>query len=326
MKNRKLGKNGPVIGDVGLGCWQFGGDFGELSEDTAMSIMTAALETGVNFFDTADVYGAGRSEELIGRFLKTTSNPVTVVTKFGRAGDVYPDNYSENRMRRSIENSIKRLGVERLDLLQLHCVPTGILRQGEIFDWLRQLKHEGLIKEFGASVETIEEGMLCMDQEGLLSLQVIFNIFRQKLIQELLPQAKFRGIGIIVRLPLASGLLTGKFTKETTFVETDHRNYNRDGQHFNVGETFAGLPFETGVELADMIKEILPDNISMVQLALRWILDHDAVSVIIPGASSPDQVKGNAAVSGIPPLSEKLHLALSDLYKNSIYNHIRGPY
>jgi aryl-alcohol dehydrogenase-like predicted oxidoreductase len=326
MKTRQLGKDGYGISEVGLGCWQFGGDFGEMQEETALSIMATAVENGVNFFDTANVYGAGRSEELIGRFLKTCSSPVTVATKFGRGDDVYPANYSEDIMRRSVEGSLKRLGVDRLDLLQLHCIPPEILRKGEVFDWLRKLRQEGLIKEFGASVETVAEGLLCMEQDGLLSLQVIFNIFRQKIVSELLPRAKSRGVGIIVRLPLASGLLSGKFTKNTSFANTDHRNYNRDGRFFNVGETFAGLPFETGVELADMIKEVLPDGMSMVQLALRWILDYDAVSVIIPGASSPEQARGNAAVSEIPPLPAALHQVLSDMYTSSIHSHIRGPY
>ena len=326
MKQRQMGKDGYRIGEVGLGCWQFGGDFGDMSEETALSIMATAVENGVNFFDTANVYGAGRSEALIGRFLKTCLSPVTVATKFGRGDDVYPNHYSEDIMRRSVEASLKRLDVERLDLLQLHCIPMEVLQKGEVFDWLRKLRQEGLIKEFGASVETVAEGLLCMEQEELFSLQVIFNIFRQKIASELLPQAKSRGIGIIVRLPLASGLLSGKFTKSTTFADTDHRHYNRDGRFFNVGETFAGLPFETGVELADMIKEALPDGMSMVQLALRWILDHDAVSVVIPGASSPKQARENAAVSEIPALAPALHQVLADMYRRDIHRQIRGSY
>jgi len=326
MNKRQLGKDGFSIGEVGLGCWQFGGDFGQMEEDTAISIMATAVENRVNFFDTADVYGAGRSEELIGRFLKGCTTPVTVATKFGRGGDVYPDNYTEYSLRSSVEGSLKRLGKDRIDLLQLHCIPIGILRKGEVFDWLRRLKQEGLVKQFGASVETAEEGLLCSKQDELLSLQVIFNVFRQKLVSELLPQARAKGIGIIVRLPLASGLLTGKFSKDTKFAETDHRNYNRDGQFFNVGETFAGISFETGVELTDMVKELLPENMSMSQLALRWILDHEAVSVIIPGASSPEQARGNAAISDLTPLPKELHQALSDLYTTSVYKQIRGPY
>ena len=251
---------------------------------------------------------------------------MAVATKFGRGDDVYPGNYSEDILRRKIEGSFERLGMESLDLLQLHCVPTDVLRQGEIFDWLRRARQEGLIQHFGASVETIEEGLLCLEQDGLLSLQVIFNIFRQQIASELLPKAKEKGVGVIARLPLASGLLSGKFSRDTVFDKTDHRNYNRDGQHFNVGETFAGLPFETGVDLADMIKDLLPENMSMAQLAIRWILDHEAVSVVIPGASSPVQARENAAISDIVHLPGGLHDALSNLYTNSVHDQVRGPY
>lgn len=328
MKIRKLGQDGYSIGEVGLGCWQFGGDFGDMQEETSWKIMETAVENGVNFFDTADVYGAGRSEDLIGRFIQKCSTPITVATKFGRSDRVYPKNYSQATLRRCVEDSLKRLRVESIDLLQLHCIPTEVMRQGAVFDWLRQLKQEGLIKEFGASVETVEEGLLCIEQDELLSLQVIFNIFRQKLVSELLPQAKTRGVGIIARLPLASGLLTGKFTKNTTFVATDHRNYNRDGQFFNVGETFAGLPFETGVELVETIKQenIIPQGMSMAQMALRWILDHDAISVVIPGASSPQHIQENASISDILPLDADLHQKLATIYSNSIEEEIRGPY
>ena len=326
MDKRQLGIDGFNIGEVGLGCWQFGGDFGQMEEDTAISIMTTAVENRVDFFDTADVYGAGRSEELIGQFLKGCPTPVTVATKFGRSGKVYPDNYTEDALRSSVEGSLRRLGKDKIDLLQLHCIPTNILRKGQVFGWLRRLRQEGIIKQFGASVETVEEGLLCIEQEELLSLQVIFNVFRQKLVSELLPQARAKGVGIIARLPLASGLLTGKYSKDTKFAETDHRNYNRDGKFFNVGETFAGLPFEVGVELTDMVKELLPENMSMPQLALRWILDHEAVSVIIPGASSPEQARGNAAISDLTPLPRELHRALSDLYARKVRKQIRGPY
>jgi len=297
-----------------------------MQEDTAISIVQTAVGNGVNFFDTANVYGAGRSQELIGRFLRESSIPVTVATKFGRGPDVYPDNYSEDKLRSSVEDSMKRLGLGRLDLLQLHCIPMAVLRKGEIFEWLRRLQQEGLIKHFGASVETEEEGLLCIEQEGLLSLQVIFNIFRQKLISELLPRAKSNGIGIIARLPLASGLLSGKLTLDRTFAESDHRYFNRDGQNFNVGETFAGLPYEKGVELADMLKEFIPAGMAMVQLALRWILDHDAVSAIIPGASSPEQAKANAEVSDVTPLPSQVHKALSNFYTTNVHANIRGPY
>lgn len=326
MQTRTLGGNGYQIGEVGLGCWQFGGDFGPMEDKSAFEILEAAVESGTNFFDTADVYGAGRSEALIGRFLKTCASPVKVATKVGRSGALYPNQYTRETVRESICGSLERLGMDAIDLIQLHCVPIQVLLDGAIFDWLREFKNEGLIREFGASVESVEEGLICLKQDGLRSLQVIFNPFRQKLVTELFPQAQENGVGIIVRLPLASGLLSGKFTQATTFPETDHRNYNRDGQQFNVGETFAGLPFQTGVELADQLKGFLPDGMNLAEMSLRWILDHEAVSVIIPGASSAAQAKGNAAASALPPLPEELHEKLRQFYQADVAQHIRGPY
>jgi aryl-alcohol dehydrogenase-like predicted oxidoreductase len=326
MKTRTLGENGFEIGEIGLGCWQLGGhDFGPLAADTAHEIMLAAVESGCRFFDTANVYGGGRSETLIGAFLKEHGEGLVIASKTGR-GDVFPDGYSRENLRASVRDSLARLGLDRLDLVQLHCVPHRVLRESAIFDWLRELQHEGLIRHFGASVETVEEGLTCLAEEGLLSLQVIFNPFRQKPVAELLPQAAAAGVGIIVRLPLASGLLCGKFSAETTFGETDHRHYNRDGDAFNVGETFAGLPFAKGVLLADELKTHLPDGMTMAQMTLRWILDHDAVSVIIPGATTPAQARENAAVSALPPLSADLHATLSTFYREKVHDHIRGAY
>lgn len=328
MKIRKLGASGFNVSEVGLGCWQLGADWGlDISKEKALNILDEAVKNGITFFDTADVYGNGKSETLIGEFLKTCNAPIRIATKFGRAGDAFPNKYSKDVLKKSVEGSLNRLGVESLDLLQLHCIPTHYLKEGAVFEWLRELQQEGLIKHFGASVETVEEGLICMEQESLLSLQVIFNIFRQKLVTQLLPQAQEKGIGIIVRLPLASGLLSGKFNISTTFSENDHRNYNKNGDAFNVGETFAGLPFEKGLEFVNQIKNnMLPDNLTMVQLALRWILDHEAVSSIIPGASSVKQVISNAEVSNLNCLSKETHQLLANLYKTQIHNHIRGGY
>lgn len=326
MQQRTLGKTGFAVSEVGLGCWQFGGDFGPMTEETAMQIMVAAVEKGTTFFDTADVYGNGRSETLIGRFLRDTGRDIRVATKFGREADVYPEGYTEQVLRQKTEDSLQRLGVDCLDLTQLHCVPMKVLRDGAIFDWLGKLKAEGKIKHFGASVESVEEAMVCLEHDDLASLQIIFNIFRQKPIAELLPKAKARNVAIIVRLPLASGLLAGKFTRDSKFPETDHRNFNRDGQFFNVGETFAGLPFAKGVELADAIKPLVPEGMTMAQMAMRWILDHDAVSVVIPGASSPKQAIDNAQASDLSELSPQLHQRLSELYTSEVHDHIRGPY
>lgn len=326
MKTRTLGRNGFVIGEVGLGCWQFGGDWGAMDQGTADGIMSASQQSGVDFFDTANVYGGGRSEEWIGQFISGCTDRIVVATKYGRGPDAYPDRYTEEGLRRAIDESRNRLRVEKIDLLQLHCIPMSVLRAGEVFDWLRRAQADGLIRHFGASVETVEEGILCLGQEGILSLQIIFNIFRQKPAEELLPRAKERGVGLIVRLPLASGLLSGKFIGSTTFPENDHRNYNRDGAAFNVGETFAGLPLAKGAELAAELKSLVPSGMTMAQMAMRWILDHDAVSVIIPGASSFAQAKENAAVSSLPPLSPELQAELSAFYRDEVREHIRGPY
>ena len=326
MKDRILGKNGFKVSEVGLGCWQIGGNWGSVSEAEALDILRKAVANGIRFFDTADVYGDGRSERLIGKFLKENSTSIKVATKFGRGGDVYPDNYSFEKLKTSVESSLHRLGLEQIDLLQLHCIPTQVMRDGEIFESLRQLQKEGKIAHFGASVESEEEGLICLKQDGLQSLQVIFNIFRQKLADRLLPEAHEKGVGIIVRLPLASGLLTGKFEKNTSFSEDDHRHFNRDGEHFNVGETFAGLPFKKGVELANELKDICPNNLSMSDFALRWILDHDEVSTIIPGASSSRHIVDNSKVSEFEPLSAEVHSRLKAFYEEEVKDHIRGPY
>ncbi|MDO3695082.1 aldo/keto reductase [Wenyingzhuangia sp. chi5] len=327
MNIRTLGNKGFNVSEVGLGCWQIGANWGnEIAKEEAFDILSKAVEKGITFFDTADVYGDGRSEELIGAFIKNCETKIRVATKFGRSAEVFPNHYTEEALRNHIDGSLKRLGVKTLDLIQLHCIPLDALKKGDIFNWLRTLQEEGKILHFGASVESVEEGLLCLEQEGIQSLQVIFNVFRQKLVKELLPQAKAKGVGIIVRLPLASGLLTGKFSKDTQFLESDHRNFNKDGEAFNVGETFAGLPFEKGVELTEELKSICPDNLSLTELSLRWILDHDAVTTIIPGASSSKHIEGNAKASSLSPLSEKTMKELSEFYQKKVHQHIRGSY
>ena len=326
MNTRTIGDTDLVISEMGLGCWQFGGDFGPMEKQTAVDILETSEREGVTFFDTADVYGNGRSESIIGEYLDNRDHGITVATKFGREQGVYPDGYTEKALRIKTEESLKRLKTDALDLLQLHCIPMKYLKSGEIFEWLRKLKEEGKIRHFGASVETVEEGLVCLEAEGITSLQIIFNIFRQKPLKELMPKAKKQGVGIIVRLPLASGLLAGKFTKESSFDKSDHRNFNRDGQMFNVGETFAGLPFEKGVELADQLKPLVPEGTTMAQMSLRWILDHDEVSVIIPGASRTSQAVDNAKTSDLPRLSDNLHEKLAVFYQEEVHKHIRGPY
>lgn len=326
MKYRPLGQTGIRVSEIGLGCWQFGGDFGPVHSEEADATMEGAIQVGINFFDTANVYGSGQSESWIGNYLSKSRETVFVATKYGRGPGVYPDGYSLAGMRQQTIDAIERLRVERLDLLQLHCVPTSILRRGEIFDWLRTLQQEGLIAHFGASIESVEEGLICLEQPGITALQVIFNLFRQKPTEELFPEALKKNVGIIVRLPLASGLLTGKFTAQTQFSETDHRFYNRDGQCFNVGETFAGLPFDKGVALVEPLKSLLPEGYSMVDFALRWILDHEGVTTVIAGAKRAEQVIANTRSSRLPRLSAELHQQLANYYQSQVRDHIRGPY
>ena len=327
MKTRIFGRTGFAAGEVGLGTWQLGGDWGEVSEGAALATLRAAHEAGISFFDTADVYGAGRSERLIGRFLKETPVRIFLATKLGRFSDPgWPQNFTRTAVRQHTEASLTRLGVDALDLTQLHCVPFEELKRGELFGWLRELQTEGKIRAFGASVESMEEALWCVGQEGCAALQIIFNLFRQKPIAALFDAARARRVALIVRLPLASGLLAGKFTQATRFPASDHRNYNRDGGSFNVGETFAGLPFAKGVELADALKPLVPPGLTMAEMALRWCLDFEAVSVIIPGAKNPEQARANARASALPSLSRELHARLAEFYQREVHAHIRGPY
>lgn len=327
MKTRIFGRTGRAVGEVGLGTWQLGANWGDVSDETALATLRAAWDAGTTLFDTADVYGMGRSETLIGKFLRQTGAPAYVATKLGRFSPPgWPDNFSRAAIRQHTEASLQRLGVDALDLTQLHCIPFAELKKGEVFEHLRELKREGKIRDFGVSVESMEEALHCVRQEGVAALQIIFNIFRQKPIHTLFAEAKQRNVALLVRLPLASGLLAGKMTRATKFPESDHRNFNRDGAAFNVGETFAGLPFAQGVELADKLKPLVPAGMTMSDLALRWCLDFEAVSVIIPGARNAEQARSNARVSALPPLGGALHGKLAEFYEREVARHIRGPY
>ena len=330
MHTRTLGNTDTAISEVGLGTWQLGSaDWGEVNPADTQAILKRSIEQGVNFIDTADVYGMGHSERAIGEFLKGTSTELHIATKLGRRHDEpngWPQNFTLETMRAHTEDSLRHLGVESLFLTQLHCIPTDELRRGEVFDHLRTLQSEGLIQHWGVSVETVEESLFCLEQPGLTSLQIIFNIFRQKPATELLPLAREKGVAIIARVPLASGLLAGKFAPGDTFAESDHRHYNANGECFNVGETFAGLKFAQGVELAEKVRGVLPGEAKMAREALRWVLDHEAVTTVIPGATKLAQAEGNAAASELPALGEKVHAALRELYKTEIGEAIRGPY
>jgi len=325
MKCRKFGGTDRQVSEIGLGTWQLGADWGDVDDTTAEKVLAAAIDAGVTFFDTADCYGEGISEERLGKFFKTSK--VFIATKLGR----FPkpggaNNFSMQQFRLHTENSLKRLGVDCLDLTQVHCPPTELIKQGEMFDWLRTLKKEGKIKEFGLSVESMEEAKLCLQQEGLSSLQIIFNVLRQKPIETIFDLALKKKVALIVRLPLASGLLSGKLNNNTSFASNDHRNFNRNGEHFNVGETFSGLPFEKGLGMVDQLNAIIPNDIPLSLAALRWILDHEAVTVVIPGSKSPEQVQHNCQASELPPLSPSLHEKLKQFYQQEVAPSIRGKY
>jgi aryl-alcohol dehydrogenase-like predicted oxidoreductase len=329
MQYRSASRLRTSISEIGLGCWQLGADcWGDLPEPTAMQILQTAINSGVNFLDTADVYGAGRSEELIGKFLATLPDhgaSLFIATKLGRLHG-YPDQYTYTLFRECALRSCERLGRASLDLLQLHCLPTERLREAQVFDWLRELKRENLVRHLGASVESMEEALLCLEHDDLDALQIIFNIFRQKPIDELFAKAGEKGVALIIRLPLASGLLAGRYTAQTTFSPADHRNFNANGEKFNVGETFAGLPFAQGVAAADRIKPLVPPELSMAEWSLRWILDHDAVTTAIPGATRPAQVEANTRPSDLPRLDDETHRQLAAIYRTEVFPHIRGPY
>ena len=324
MPQRTLGKTGATVSEIGFGAWAIGGSWGEtVDEETALEALRAAADAGTTFFDTADVYGDGRSERLIGQFLKERpNNDFFVATKMGRGGDFQP---TYELMEQTARKSAERLGVEALDLVQLHCLPMDIM-QGEVWNNFERLKSVGLIKNYGASVESVEEALFCIENTGCATLQVIFNIFRQKLVNELLPVAQKANVGIIARVPLASGLLTGKYSANHRFAPSDHRNFNANGESFNAGETFAGVPFQKGVEFAQKIRAVVGDDQPMSALALRWILDFSEVSTVIPGAKNPKQAQANARASSLAPLSTEVHAQLKSLYEEEIALEIRGVY
>ena len=318
-----------LISEIGLGTWQLGSaDWGNVTEESAFEILNRFVDLGGNFIDTADVYGGGISEQVIGKFLKTRSETLYVATKLGRRGDNgngWPQNFTYEAIKRHVEESLQNLQLEQLYLEQLHCIPTEELQKGDVFDSLRKLQDEGLIKYWGVSVETAEEALICLEQEGLASLQIIFNLFRQHLADEIFAKAQEKGVSLIVRVPLASGLLSGKYTKDTAFATTDHRNYNANGEFFNVGETFSGVAFEQGVEFAQSLGNLMPDE-RLAQWSLRWILDHPAVTTVIPGATKISQVESNVGSSDLQPLSTDIHTALREVYDSQIKPAIRGKY
>lgn len=320
---------GHKVSEVGLGTWQLGSsDWGNVSEEDAFAILQKFVDLGGNFIDTADVYGMGISEKVIGKFLKTLGKEVFVATKLGRRhdeGNGWPQNFTYDAMKRQVESSMDHLQVSELFLEQLHCIPTEEMKSGKVFNHLRKLQDEKLIRYWGSSVETVEEALVCLEQEGIASLQIIFNLFRQHVADEIFEKARERDVALIVRVPLASGLLSGRFNENTTFATSDHRNFNANGEAFNAGETFSGVDFKQGVSFTKEIKELLPDE-RMPQWAIRWILDHPQVTTVIPGASKLSQVESNTAASALPSLNEETRQKLRNMYDEKIRPAIRGHY
>ncbi|MFC5260561.1 aldo/keto reductase [Kribbella qitaiheensis] len=319
MEKRTLGRTGRDVGVVGLGAWQLGGDWGEVDESDALAVLNSAVEGGVTFIDTADVYGDGRSERLVGQLLRQHPDAgLTVATKMGRRVEQIPPNYNLDAFRAWNDRSRENLGVDTIDLVQLHCPPTEVYSTDAVFDALDTLVQERRVAAYGVSVETCAEALTAIARPNVASVQIILNAFRLKPLDEVLPAAEQAGVGIIARVPLASGLLSGKYDENTTFGADDHRNYNRRGEAFDVGETFSGVDFGTGLEAVKRLIPVVPEGATMAQFALRWILDQPGVSVVIPGARNPEQVRGNLGAAALAPLTEGQSKVVQTVYDELI--------
>ncbi|MEU4442020.1 aldo/keto reductase [Actinosynnema sp. NPDC050801] len=319
MENRNAGRVGRQVGVVGLGCWQLGADWGQVEESDALAVLHAAADTGVNFFDTADVYGDGRSETLIGKFLRERGDAgITVATKMGRRVEQTPENYTRANFLAWNDRSRANLGVDTLDLVQLHCPPTPVYSTDEVFDTLDEMVRTERIAAYGVSVETVEEALTAIARPGVASVQIILNALRLKPLERVLPAAAEAGVAIIARVPLASGLLSGKYSASTTFGADDHRNYNRNGDAFDVGETFSGVPFEVGLQAVERLRPLVPAGATMAQFALRWIVDQPGVTVVIPGARNAEQARANSAAADLAPLSAQAQDEVRAVYDELI--------
>ena len=326
MESRVLGRTGRRVGVVGLGCWQLGGDWGSVEDDAAMSTLRAAMEQGVSFFDTADVYGDGRSERLLGALLRESQGAgLTVATKMGRRADPHVSAaYTLDSFRGWTDRSRANLGVDTLDLVQLHCPPTPVYDDDRVFDALDTLVQEGRTKAYGVSVETAEEALRAIARPGVATVQIILNIFRRRPLEQVLPAAMKADVGVIARVPLASGLLSGKYDEHTEFSPDDHRSYNRHGEAFDVGETFAGVPFDVGVAAAKEVAALTPPGMTTAQAALRWILDQEGVSVVIPGARNAEQVRMNTSAAGLRQLPPTVVNGFAQIYEARIREHVHA--
>ena len=326
MDITELGRTGRQVGVIGLGCWQIGAGWGAVSEDDALATLAAAIDAGVTFLDTADVYGDGRSEQLIGRFIRE-SRPrgVTVATKMGRRANPHEAAaYNADAFRAWTDRSRTNLGVDTLDLVQLHCPPTSVYGDDAVFDVLDEMVAEGRMRAYGVSVETCDEALTAIARPNVATVQIILNAFRRKPLEQVLPAALEAGVGIIARVPLASGLLTGKYDESTTFAADDHRSYNRSGEAFDIGETFSGVPYDVGLAAAREVSALAPSDLTTAQLALRWIVDQPGVSVVIPGARTPEQARANAVAGTIDPLPSATLAALERIYDERVRENVHA--
>lgn len=324
MKYRKLGKTGIEVSEISLGTWQVGGRWGSGFDDAlAERILNEAIDSGVNFIDTADVYETGASEAAVGRVVKSRSEEVFVATKCGRQISPHiSEGYTVDALRKYVEDSLKNTGLDCLDLIQLHCPPTEVYYRPEIFELFDRLKDEGKIKNLGVSVEKVEEGLKAIEYPNVNTVQIIFNMFRQRPSELFFEQVNKKDIGMIVRVPLASGLLTGKFSSDSTFDKDDHRNFNREGAVFDKGETFSGIPFGVGLPAVEELKKVFSKKENLAPIALRWILDFPEISCIIPGASKVEHLKSNLEAVDLPSLTKDEKMAIDLIYKKFIKKHV----
>ena len=328
MDTRIFGRTGRTVSVVGLGTWQLGADWGEVSEGDARDVLEASAAAGVTFYDTADVYGDGRSEQIVGRFLADHPDAgFTVATKMGRREEQVPENYVEGNFRTWLDRSRRNLGTDRIDLVQLHCPPSAVVADDATYDVLDRLVDEGVIAAYGLSVETADQALAAIARPHVASVQIILNAFRMKPLDEVLPAAQAAGVGVIARVPLASGLLSGTYDLDTTFAPDDHRSYNRDGSAFDVGETFSGVDFATGVAASQEFAALVADSgldVTPAQAAIAWVCRQEGVSTVIPGARNVSQAGSNAAAGAIAPLPDDLMAAIAALYDERIRPHVHG--
>ncbi len=323
MKYRELGRTGWKVSEISFGAWAIGSMWGPVDDRESLEALHRALDLGINFFDTADVYGDGLSERLLARLRQERSEPFYVATKVGRRLPAQtPEGYSQENLTRFVEDCLRNLQMNCLDIVQLHCPPTEVYYRPEVFEALDRLAEAGKIRHYGVSVETVEQGLKALEYPGIQSVQIIFNMFRHRPAELFFPEAKRRRVGILARVPLASGMLTGRMTRETVFSKDDHRNFNREGALFDKGETFSGVDYELGLEIVDQLRELVPQDTTMAAYALRWILMFDAVTCAIPGGKRPSQVEDNARAADLPPLTEAAMKRVRALYDSRLREHV----